>query len=137
MRGARSEVRGRKLVGESKPKAQLKPQARPLSEISENESKTKFELNEDSFLVNEAESFEMRASRRRSSNLAKRTSLADKRRSNLAKRTSLLAKASRRRNLSLASRTSLEQGLRCEGRGPRSEVLVEITGINYTLIPIP
>ncbi|MGN8774716.1 hypothetical protein, partial [Candidatus Weimeria sp. HCP3S3_B5] len=61
-----------------KPKAQLKPQARPLSEISKNESKTKFELNEDSFLVNEskpkakleseakpfceAESFEMRAS---------------------------------------------------------------------------
>ncbi len=68
MRGPRSEVRGRKLVGESKPKAQLKPQARPLSEISKNESKTKFELNEDSFLVNEAESFEMRASQRRSSN---------------------------------------------------------------------
>ncbi|MDY6352743.1 MAG: hypothetical protein SPL57_06845, partial [Lachnospiraceae bacterium] len=48
------EARGRKLVGESKPKAQLKPQARSLSEISENESKTKFELNEDSFLVSES-----------------------------------------------------------------------------------
>ena len=58
MRGVRCEVRGargRKLVGESKLKAQLKPQARPLSEISKNESKTKFELNEDSFLVNESE----------------------------------------------------------------------------------
>jgi hypothetical protein len=60
----------RKLVGESKPKAQLKPQARSLSEISENESKTKFELNEDSFLVNESK-------RKRSLNLAKRTSLLD------------------------------------------------------------
>lgn len=40
----------RKHIGESEPKAKVEPCARSFFEIGENESKTKFELNEKNFI---------------------------------------------------------------------------------------
>ena len=105
-------MRGRKLVGESKLKAQLKPQARPLSEISENESKTKFELNEDSFLVNESKP-------RAQLEFSEKNFLSKQAKLELSEQNFIISENESKAMLELSEKTSLTRGARSEVRGER------------------